>query len=137
MSKESTLHPSYRIIDAIFNRLNLRLSEKGGLDKHSYLKYALEKKAYYSQKDVLKETAIQLLSFMSGTKISFLWLWPWVGALSQKRTIWENMVLMGRFFRHDFGPFLKLLLIKLFVYLNCISNSSKNLFHIIFAIFEQ
>ena len=41
MSKESTKLPSYRIIDAIFNRLNLRLSEKGGLGKHSYLKYAL------------------------------------------------------------------------------------------------
>ena len=47
MSKESNQHtflPSHRmirIIDAIFNCLNLRLSEKGGLRKHSYLKYAL------------------------------------------------------------------------------------------------
>ena len=41
MTKESTELLSYHIIDAIFNRLNLRLSEKGGLEKHSYLKYAL------------------------------------------------------------------------------------------------
>ena len=41
MTKESTELLSYHIIDAIFNRLNLRLSEKGGLEKHSYLKCAL------------------------------------------------------------------------------------------------
>ena len=42
MTKESTELLSYHIIDAIFNRLNSCLSEKGGLEKHSYLKYALE-----------------------------------------------------------------------------------------------
>ena len=60
MSKESNQHtflPSYRIIDAIFNRLNIRLSEKGGLDKHSYLKYALAK--------ILKlQKALKILSIL-------------------------------------------------------------------------
>ena len=41
MYKESNQHNFHRIIDVIFNRLNLRLSEKGGLVKHSYPKYAL------------------------------------------------------------------------------------------------
>ena len=41
MTKESTELLSYRAIDAMFNHLNLRLSEKGGLEKHSYLNYAL------------------------------------------------------------------------------------------------
>ena len=41
MTKESTKLLSHHIIDVIFNRLNLRLSEKGGLEKHSYLKYAV------------------------------------------------------------------------------------------------
>ena len=41
MSKVSIQLLSYRITDAIFNRLNVRLSEKGGLSKHSYLNYAL------------------------------------------------------------------------------------------------
>ena len=56
MTKESTELLSYHIIDAIFNRLNLRLSEKGGLEKHSYLKYALEIKFQIIRKNVPNRT---------------------------------------------------------------------------------